>query len=376
MSTSVRTPLTRLNDIEVFALDASSIQLSVRGAAHSIQVEIGSDPVEVDPVDGAAVVEVGGLDADTDYEVVVTVDGVHHRLAARTRADIGPITTRIATISDVHLGLEDFGIVRKIRHDGPTPHALAGAIAAVREAEAWGAELLVIKGDLCEKGTEADWDLARRLVDSVSIPTLAIPGNHEVLGKQELSPAEGFSRAGLGYERVQVRDLAGVRLILGDTAVDGRGSGKVDAIAPGVISEVDTSDRPILLAIHHNIERLPVPWFWPPGISKRNAHPFLDRLAELDRPIFMTSGHTHRNRRHYLGPDRSLLFTEVSSTSDYPGVWAGYEVSASAIRQTVRRIGDPEVVRWIERTRRAVGGIWPRWSQGRFDDRCIDLPLG
>ena len=377
MIRSLRPPLTPLDDFEAFAVDSTSVQLSIRDLPRSGTLEIDGRSVPVDPVDGAAVVEVGGLAPDTAYEAVLTdTAGPDRRVEVSTRTDIGPVTARIATISDCHLGLEKFGLVRKLRHDGPRPYALQGALAAVREAEAWGAELLVIKGDLCETGTRDEWDMAAQLVESAGIPVVATPGNHEVLGDQELTPEQGFARCGLDFDPVQVLDRDGVRLVVADTSIPGRGAGTIRRVADDVLDAIAGNGRPVLLAIHHNIERLPVPWFWPPGIPALTARTFLDRLGRVDEPVFMTSGHTHRNRRHRLGRDRSLLFTEVSSTSDYPGVWAGYEVSASAIRQTVRRIGDPEVLRWTERTRRAVGGIWPRWSQGRRDDRCIDLPLG
>lgn len=376
MIRSLRPPLTPLDDFEAFAVDSSSIQLSIRGLRQSATVEVDDRVFAVDPADGVVVLEVDGLAASTRYDVVLrNAGGDHRRIEVSTRADIGVATTRIATISDVHLGLEEFGLVRKLRHDGQHPYALHGALAAIGEAEEWGAELLVIKGDLCESGTRDEWDMAAELIEAATIPVVAIPGNHEVLGEEEMTPAEGFARCGLDFEPVQIVDREGVRLVAADTSIPGRGAGTLRRVADGVLEAAGASDRPVLLAIHHNVERLPVPWFWPPGIPAVTARGFLDRLSLVEQPVFMTSGHTHRNRRHHLGRDGALLFTEVSATSDYPGVWAGYEVTPTAIRQTVRRIADPDVVRWTERTRRAVGGIWPRWSQGRLDDRCVDLPL-
>jgi len=86
----------------------------------------------------------------------------------------------------------------------------------------------------------------------------------------------------------------------------------------------------------------------------------------------LSSGHTHRNRRHRIGPNGSVTYTEVSATADYPGCWAGYEVTESAIRQTVRRIASPAATSWTEATRSAIRGVWPRWSQGLLEDRCVD----
>jgi hypothetical protein len=82
----------------------------------------------------------------------------------------------------------------------------------------------------------------------------------------------------------------------------------------------------------------------------------------------ITSGHTHRHRARRRGP---LLLTEVGSPKDYPGTWAGYVVHEGGIRQVVRRVAAPDAIRWTEATKRALFGIWGRWSPGRLEDRCL-----
>ena len=129
------------------------------------------------------------------------------------------------------------------------------------------------------------------------------------------------------------------------------------------------------LGIHHNIMRTPKPWFIPYGVPSTNAAPFLAALPEANRNVFISAGHTHRNRRHSLGARGDITFTEVSATADYPGAWAGYEVSENVIRQTVQRTAAASALEWSEHVRGAVGGIWPRWAQGRLDDRCVDMRI-
>ena len=94
----------------------------------------------------------------------------------------------------------------------------------------------------------------------------------------------------------------------------------------------------------------------PPGAAARPA-------------AFVTSGHTHRNRRRDHGP---VVLTEVGSPEDYPGTWAAYTVHAAGIRQVVRRISDPRCLPWIEYTRRAFGTVWGHWSPGRLEHRCFN----
>jgi hypothetical protein len=51
--------------------------------------------------------------------------------------------------------------------------------------------------------------------------------------------------------------------------------------------------------------------------------------------------------------------TEVGSPKDYPGTWAGYVVHEGGIRQVVRRVAAPEVIRWTESTDGPCSGVGP-----------------
>ncbi|MFQ5558939.1 MAG: hypothetical protein ACE5GB_15715, partial [Acidimicrobiales bacterium] len=59
------------------------------------------------------------------------------------------------------------------------------------------------------------------------------------------------------------------------------------------------------------------------------------------------------------------------STKDHPGVWAGYEIHAEGVHQTVRRVAEPACLEWTERTAAVVGGIWGRWAPGELGDRSV-----
>ena len=124
----------------------------------------------------------------------------------------------------------------------------------------------------------------------------------------------------------------------------------------------------VLVTMHQHTQRFAAPWFWPPGIRGSEGRAFLDVVDRAAPGALVTSGHSHRNRsrRH-----RSLVVTEVGSTKDFPGVWAGYTVHDGGLTQTVRRTLDPEAMAWSEYTRRAVLGVWGRWSPGTVGDRCV-----
>ena len=104
------------------------------------------------------------------------------------------------------------------------------------------------------------------------------------------------------------------------------------------------------------------------GTTRQDGYGTLDRLVATNPDIFLSSGHTHRNR---LRRHRTAVVSEVGSPKDHPGVWAGYELTATGVRQTLRRVSRPDCIEWTERTRAIVGGIWGRWSPGRLGDRCV-----
>lgn len=326
-----------------------------------------------DVATNALVTTVEGLAPSTRYAARLESNTSSDVVEFHTAADIGTVTTRFATISDLHLGSKAFGPLKRLTDESEGEYTLRCARAAIREAQLWGAEFLLLKGDITEYGFVDHWDLLNDLIRDATVPIYAIPGNHDTFKKIEVDPWLALEKAGFSTDPVQVIDRPDVRIVLADTSIAGRGSGTLTAIRDDVIGAAADTDKPVFLAIHHNIQRTPVSWFWPPGISSMNARPVIGDLAEANRNVFISSGHTHRHRRHRLGTDGSIVFTEVGSTSDYPGTWAGYEVSNTAIRQVVRRIEEPGVVEWTERTRAAVGGIWPMWSQGALDDRCVDL---
>jgi len=371
----IKLPFSALADNEVFAVDDTSVQLICRSNSPSAtQVTVRLHGIERSiPVQGGlGVVTIDELEPESRFQIEVLTEDrqVADTLTGRTRNSLTG-ATKIATISDVHLGAEEFGPAAKIVDTGSAPYPLRCGRAAIDEALAWGAEALVIKGDLVDTGARDEWAMAETLLADVSIPVMITSGNHDVWGTREVMPAQGARSIGRQVDDVAVLDVGNVRIVLVDTSIPGRGWGQLARHHRAVVDAVGV-DSPVLLCLHHHLQRAPLPWFWPPGIAPKEGMEVVSAAVERNPFTFITSGHTHRNRRHRL-LDGKVTFTEVSATSDYPGVWAGYEITADTIRQTVRRIASPEATSWTESTRAALGTAWPRWSQGRIDDRCVDV---
>ncbi len=73
---------------------------------------------------------------------------------------------RLIHISDLHFGAVDPGL----------PDNLRTAIVAAE------ADLLVVSGDLTQRGLKREFRQAREFLDSLPLPRLVVPGNHDVQG--------------------------------------------------------------------------------------------------------------------------------------------------------------------------------------------------
>lgn len=316
-----------------------------------------------------------GLKADSHHKIGLVWTGGSTTLAAVTLpTPPGELLSRFATISDLHLGAYRWGafntMIEKAHFE--TPHPYRCASAAVEEATAWGAELLVIKGDAAQHESASDFDQLGRLVDEhPELPMLLIPGNHDVDGRgaeRDSIPLTVGQRA-LPYTRgVDRFELPGVNVIVADTSIPNRGRGDLDRTAPAILEHAARSDRPVFIGLHHQLQPHRIPRHWPIGVAAAESNRFIDSLNRLDQPVTISSGHTHRNRSRTRG---DVLITEVGSTKDWPGVWAGYAIYEGGIRQVVRRIVRPDAIVWTEYSRGALNGLWAMWSPGPLNERCL-----
>ena len=266
----------------------------------------------------------------------------------------------------MHIGLDDFAFLPKVRDpvkrasEPPSERCLR---AAVDEARAWGAQLLVVKGDLTQDGTIEQATLAARLIGD--LPSLVLVGNHE--RRREADDLTAVFGEAL-VDDVRVLDVPGARIVVFDSTHRRGHRGTYDHHADVVLDAVADAGTPTIVLTHHQPAPLPFTPYWPPGVPSHQAAHFFDRLAGADPRVLVSTGHTHRHRRHDHGP---VVITEVGSTQPHPGTWAGYVVHEGGVRQVVRRVAAPDAIAWTEATRRGVLGIWARWSVGTLDARCF-----
>lgn len=367
-----------LDPVRVFAVEDTTVQLTWGHLdAGVLGVTVDGRTTEVTTTGGAGTIDIEGLEPDRTYTADLDGPGVgaaDRRVTFHTLAPPpGRELARFATLSDLHLGADSFdlhGRMREEPHPGD-PHPTRCARAAIRELLGWGAQRLVLKGDLTQKSQPGEWRTLGTLLADLPVPVDAMPGNHdEHLVAGSLGATRGAHLAGVQlHNGVEHEDLPGARLVFVDTTVppSDRGrlpSGRVDE----AVERLRSAPGPSVVLLHHYLRTSTLPWFLPLGVPHHQAEPFLRAAADANPACLITSGHSHRHRRRDAGP---LVVTEVGSPKDYPGTWAGYVVHEGGIRQVVRRVSSPDCLPWLERTRRAALGTWGRWSPGRLEDRCF-----
>ncbi len=330
-----------------------------------------------DAVGGPGAVVIDGLAPATTYTLIVSGPGLGRREVTRFTtlpSPPGRLLYRFATVNDIHIGERHFGGFRSIEDVWPLPedwqtYTIRCAQAAIEEALAWGAQTLVVKGDLTRDGEPVEFREAAALLTAVPIPIEVTLGNHEyhdpyVNGRAILSkagidvPTEAWSV-----------DVPGVRLILGHSPIPGHKAGMIDPEQRARLAELaGGAPAAAFVALHHQPQRWRLPNQYPPGIPGPQATALLDALAAANPATMLASGHTHRHRRHRHGP---LVAVETGSTKDYPGTWAGYAVHEGGIRQVIRRVADPAAIGWTESTYWALAGVWGKWSPGPLSQRCF-----
>jgi predicted phosphodiesterase len=387
--------------VTVFAVEDTSVQLTWPALpAPRVKIDIGGRQAEVEagpqamihiarqiprPLQvaggfgGPGALTIAGLAPATRYEVTLSGAGVPSSTVAHFTTLACPPGTprlRVATLNDIHIGEGTFGVFGTMEDPSPLPagtepHAMRAARAALAEAVAWGAEVVIVKGDLTRTSEDAEFHEVGRLFASSPIPVMAVLGNHDVHPGSDGPGVLATHGLSVATEAVAT-DLPGLRVVLGHSPSPVTKRGIVeDDQRRRVVQLAGAAEGAALVVFHHQPHGTPLSRCYPPGIDRRSATDLLDALAEANPATLVTAGHTHRHRARRHGP---LIITETGSPKDYPGTWTGYAISDGGIRQVVRRVAAPDVIRWTEVTGRAMGGVWRRWSPGTLDERCFTHP--
>ena len=373
--------------ISVFAVEDTAVQVTWRTLpAPTVSFEIGDQTMTVeaapvaylrrrgrppralvrDPrgVGGPGAVTIGGLSPSTSYDLTVSLPGGRREPVEQVRtlpAPPGRLLSRFATISDLHIGERGFGALHTIQDVFPLPegwesYTLRCARAALDEARAWGAEAVIVKGDLTGEGEPVEFREAGRLLAGAGVPVEVTLGNHE-FHDPGTNPWSRLAEAGIHVPRQPWSiDLPGVRIILGHTWLPWSKWGRMEPEQRGRIVDLAAgAPAAAFVALHHQPQRWRIPNQYPPGIPGPQAVALLDELIAVNPSTMIASGHTHRHRLHRHGPLLAVESDRARTTRE-PGPATPSTRAASA-----RSCGG-----WPRRRRSADRKhlLGPRWRLG------------
>jgi 3',5'-cyclic AMP phosphodiesterase CpdA len=359
--------------LEVFAVDVDMVQVcwsDLPRGAHALEIDGTRRRTVEGGGPGSAIVD----SLRPGAEVRVALAGTEAPVVRTLSPPPGRELSRIATISDLHFGERRFGRWPRIKpgvewRDAAEPYPVACTRAALREAVAWGAQLIVVKGDLTDEDLDEDYEALGEVLATVPVPVMVIPGNHDGGDRSRGDGASVLARHGIDLiTDVRVEDVPGLRVVVASSREVGKHRGNLTPFLLEITEALSTAPGGALLATHHPPFRTVVTPIWPPGILGLDGWRLLQAVDRAHSATLVTGGHTHRNRRRSY---HSIPITEVGAPKDFPGVWAGYVAHEGGIRQVVRRVADPQVITWTERCAGTLGGWWRYWSRGSLEARCF-----
>jgi 3',5'-cyclic AMP phosphodiesterase CpdA len=279
--------------------------------------------------------------------------------------DPGHILSRIVTANDVHFGEFECGKFggqpAQFLADPADPYPLIMNRAVVAEALDVNPDLCVVKGDLTNDGSPAD---ERAFLDTYAPfgdRLLYVRGNHD-----------SYDGRVFADWPVQVRDLAGIRVVLLDTARSHQSGGCIsDEQLEATIAAVRSATTPTMIMGHHPLQ---VAQHTAPndGVCDEDSERFLAAVAPERSVIGYFAGHTHRNHLRVVD---GLPLVEVAAVKDFPGAWAEYVVGDRGITQQVHRVREPKAFAWAETTKSMFGGWYESYAMGELSDRSHFFPL-
>ncbi|MFC3996497.1 phosphodiester glycosidase family protein [Nocardiopsis sediminis] len=165
-----------------------------------------------------------------------------------TGGDVGGADWRFAVMSDAQFVAAD-----------PDSALVAGARRTLREIRAARPDFLVIAGDFVDEASDADFELARRILDEElegELPVHYVPGNHEVMGASIDGFTEHFG------DPVTTFDHEGTRFITLDSSMGTLRAGSAGQIPYLRDRLADARDDPAVdsvAVVAHHPPRDPLP---------------------------------------------------------------------------------------------------------------------
>ncbi|MEO1489926.1 MAG: phosphodiesterase [Pseudomonadota bacterium] len=192
----------------------------------------------------------------------------------------------IAQITDTHVGFEpDAGDdeFNYLRFCGVVDHLLAQPVQP---------DLLLLTGDVADKGAMDSYDRIKRLIAKVPCPVHPMTGNHDnrdvlIEAFPDCPVADGFVQFAL--------EVRGLRIVCLDTLEHGRHGGAFcETRAAWLANELAAHpDTPTLIVMHHPPVVAGIEWM-DPRPHEAWLKRFEEAIAGHDQIVSIACGHLHR----------------------------------------------------------------------------------
>ena len=323
------------------------------------------------------VAHVGGLTPDTEYDLAV--DGVlpDRWLPPRVRTlaqPPGALLATVATVNDVHFGETQCGLTGDPATDaigpilssapGDPPYPEVMGRGAVAEIVALDPDVVVIKGDLTDRGLPDQYEAFLETYGALGPRMYHVRGNHDAMHDPTLAIQ------GAPY----VVDVPGASLAVLDTTAPGHVGGALPSEQVEWLDALAASaTAPVLVFGHHPVWNLDTTHVVDPhyAIARDGSVALLEVFARRENIAGYFAGHTHTNRVRHFERAPKVPCVEVACAKDYPGAWAEYRVYEGGYTQVMWRIRTPDALAWSERCRYMIQGIYRDLVLGAINDRCF-----
>ena len=197
----------------------------------------------------------------------------------------------IAQISDCHLVADP----HRVRYDVNPAAALGAAVAHLNRLEPQP-DLVLVTGDLVERGTADEYVVLRACLDELGAPFALVRGNHD-----ERDPlVEAFPdhpHLALGDPWVQYTiDDHDIRVVVADSTMPNRHDGGYDAERAAWLDHVlsERPDHPTVVAWHHPPIETGI-WWMDAGGFNEGRELIADVIGRHSQVIRVVCGHQHRS---------------------------------------------------------------------------------
>ena len=362
-----------IHDAELFTVGPDEVVVTFR-TDDATTVTTTAGDFEVTTTGPFHAARLSGLEPATEYPLAV--DG-----AAATELLPSNVTTlarppgrqlaTLATVNDVHFGEVECGRLGTAEELGPILHAEPGEppypsvmnAGAISEIGALDPDVVLVKGDLTDLGSEEQYDDFVRAYTQLGARMFHFRGNHDAMITETIAATGPFSI-----------ELDGVTLASLDTVRPRSEHGRIANNQLEWLEELAReSTKPVLVFGHHHP--------WDPSSTERNDHYFginpddsellCAVISRCESIAGYFAGHTHRNRVRRFDAARRVPIVEVACVKDYPGAWAEYRIHEGGYTQLVRRIATPAAFAWTEKTRDMFAGLYRDYALGAQSDRCF-----